>query len=195
MPKKADIDDAIDELDFSGWSALEDPTADDLADIYEGSAARGIMQVGVDANDETMSLVDENAVKFAEDRAADLVTDIAESTRDLMRGVVTQAVEEGWSTGRLASELRDSYAFSDSRAETIARTEGAFADVQGNLEGWEQSGVVEKFNVILGSEHDEDDECDDYVDGGPYELSAPAPPFHPNCVCDIVPVTTKEEEA
>ena len=194
MAKKPDIDQALQDLDLSGWTALEDATAADLAAIYAASAARGIAQVGAKAGEETLDQVNNDAVDFANARAAELVTEISDSTRDLIRANVTEAVEQGWSNDKLAAELQDSYAFSAERSEVIARTETAFADVQGNLAGWKESGVVEGFNVILGSEHDIDDECDEYAEGGPYELGDDTPPFHPNCVCDIVPVTTKETE-
>src|ERR1039458_9642892 len=112
MPEQDDIDTAIDELDLSGWSALEDPTKEDLQDIYEGSAARGLHQVGVAAGQDTLDQVNADAVAFAGDRAGELITEIGDSTRELIRAQVTVAVERGWSTGRLAAELQDSYAFS-----------------------------------------------------------------------------------
>src|ERR1039458_10007452 len=129
MPEQDDIDTAIDELDLSGWSALEDPTKEDLQDIYEGSAARGLHQVGAAAGQDTLDQVNADSVAFADARAGELITEIGDSTRELIRGTVTEAVEQGWSTDKLANALQDSYAFSADRSDTIARTETAFADV------------------------------------------------------------------
>jgi hypothetical protein len=65
--------------------------------------------------------------------------------------------------------VRDSYAFSDARAETIGRTEIAHAVEAGNLAGWKRSGVVRRVRWLLGSEHGEEhdrDECDENAEAG-----------------------------
>jgi SPP1 gp7 family putative phage head morphogenesis protein len=154
----------------------------------------GLEQVNVEAGDDTLNLLDKNALDFAATRAAELVTEISDTTRELIRDNVADAVEQGASVKKLANLLQDNYAFSAERSELIAQTESSFAAIQGNLKGWQESGVVSGFNVILGSEHDVDDECDDAVEGGPYKLGDPAPPFHPHCVCDVIPITVKEDE-
>jgi hypothetical protein len=64
---------------------------------------------------------------------------------------------EGWSNDQLADALLGDDAFSGARAEMIARTETAMADVQGNLIGWKESGVVEGKEWKVA----QDGECDE----------------------------------
>jgi hypothetical protein len=107
---------------------------------------------------------------------------------------ITDAIEEGTSTDDLADQLEENYAFSEARAETIARTEVATADVEGNLQAYRDSGVVEGKEWILGSEHpDIGCECEDAADMGVVPLDDDFggigdPPAHPNCECDMLPV-------
>jgi hypothetical protein len=168
----------------------------------------GLVTVGVSADDipDMLEQADPNAVEWASQRAAGLIGKgtqskyaITETTRAELRDLVTIAVDDGWSSQMLAKEIEDGWVFSASRASTVARTELAAAHVQGNLEGWRQSGVVEKKQSILGSEHDVDDICDMAAEDGPIGLDETfsngedGPPYHPNCVCDLVAITSKED--
>jgi len=119
------------------------------------------------------------------------------TTRDLVRTLTQEALEEGWSNDTLADELEGSEAFSEARSERIARTETAFADVQGNLIGWDESGVVEGKEWLTAP--DCCDECqalhgeivpldEDFSDG------SDGPPAHPMCRCDVLPVLREDAE-
>ena len=99
----------------------------------------------------------------------------------------------------IATLLADNYGFSDERAETIARTETAKADVTGNLEGYAASGVVEGKEWTI-SQDEYCDECQG-LDGVavPLDQEFPddggwGPPLHPNCRCDVLPVLDESEE-
>jgi len=160
--------------------------------------------------------VNERAVAWARERAAELVGmrrledgtlvpnpnaewTIAENTREMLRGTVVDAIEQGTSTADLAAQLTESYAFGDARAEAIARTELARADVAGNMEAYRGSGMVSGKQWVLGSEHGEPDECDDAAALGVVALDDDFggigdPPAHPNCVCDVLPVLAEEAE-
>jgi hypothetical protein len=180
-----------------------------LLQVQKVQKARG---VGVGAS---VSLVHEAAAAWAAARAGFLVgmrrtatgdyvpnpnadLTITATTRKELRTLVTEAILEGWSTQRLAEELQGLYSFSDARAMTIARTEIAFAHTSGSLMQWKESGVVEKKQSILGSEHDLDDVCDGNAEEGAIPLEQPfasghqGPPYHPNCVCALIPVTGRK---
>lgn len=184
-------------------AALEsDWLADDLGGYitpamiaaYRRGTVAGITQVGVQSMPGITEQMDEAARAYAERRGAALITELAETTRDSVRGVVTAAVEDGVSVEQLRASLEDSGAFAESRARMIARTELAFAHVQGNVEGWRASDEVEGKRAILGDLHDVADVCDECADAGVVGLDEEFadgqmfPPFHPNCVCDIEPV-------
>ncbi len=182
-----------------------------LEQITRDGIAAALAQVGM-SDEGITEQANEFAVSYARDHAADLVGKkwvdgelvdnpkaqwrIDEATRDLIRADVTKAVDEGWSNDRLAEALGENYAFSASRAETIARTETAFADVAGNIHAWKLSGQVESKQWIVGDGCCDDcQELDgttvaldqDFPDGG-----GAGPPLHPNCRCDVVPVLTED---
>lgn len=172
-----------------------------------------LAQVGFVDDEAIVELVNEHAVRYARERAAEMVGRkwvggelienpsaqwrIDAATRDMVRALVTDAVESGWSNDRLAEALLEHHAFSDARAETIARTETAFADVEGNLEAYRQSGVVAQKQWLTAPGCC--DECHE-IDGvivpldGEFPGGASAPPLHPNCRCDVLPVLEPEQD-
>ena len=161
---------------------------------------------------EMLSLVNVEALKYAKERAAYLVGKkwvngvlvdnpnaqyvISEATREMLKENIYEAISEGWSPDRLKQALLDNYAFSSQRAEAIARTEVAFAEVEGNKTIWEKTGVV-THKVWLISE----EPCDDCVENSKvgiieYDDDFPNgdPPVHPNCTCDIAPAIIEQGE-
>lgn len=213
-------------LDFQGWAALAGDVQEILEAITEDGAVQALAQVGIAGAtgaelteaqlaeyDAMLSQVNQKAVEYAQARSAELVgmkwVDgelvenpnaawcISESTRDMIQSDVARAIEEGMSNDDLAALLEENYSFSPERAEMIARTETAFADVAGNMAGYRESGVVESKRWIVGG-----DCCDlcqemdgvvvgldeDFPNGG-----GDGPPLHPNCRCDVSPVVTEQD--
>ena len=79
-------------------------------------------------------------------------------------------------------------AFSDARAECIARTETAKAQIEGTREAWRESGLVEASKFLAAP-----DCCDECQDVAEAEVALDAeegelPPLHPNCRCNVVAV-------
>ena len=146
-----------------------------------------------------MGVTADTAIEWAKKNAGERITDFANATRDDIRGILGEALEGGWSTGQLANELEDSWSFSSQRAEVIARTEVANADLAGNNALYRESGLVTKLRW-LASDADACDICDELdekeadIDGefpGGYAADEVA---HPNCRCDRVPILNDEEE-
>lgn len=203
-------------LDFSSWADLVQRLGPSLVSVSQDGITAAFDQIDVKPTSDIVNPVNQDAVDYARDRSADLVGmrfdddgnliqnpdasfAITESTRQMLRGDIARAIESGTSTADLATELAAAYAFSAARAEMIARTEIANADVQGNLMAYRGSGVVSGKRWLLGSEHDEPDECDDAADMGVVPLDDDFggigdPPAHPNCVCDISPVLDKGDD-
>lgn len=152
--------------------------------------------------------MNERALAYANARAAELVGkkrigghlvdnpnpawSIPQATRDMLRTEIAAAYEQGLSNDAIAEMLAESHAFSDARAEMIARTETAFADIEGNLQAYEASGQVAQKEWLTAA--DCCDEChklngvvvalgDAFPNGGGI-----GPPLHPNCRCDVLPV-------
>lgn len=199
----------LDELNFTGWSALMNPTEELLTRIYTDGAASAVLQIGMEDTKGLTDLLNEKALAYAQERAAEMVgmrrvggefvtnpnpeMAITEGTREMLRSMISDAIDEGWSPQKLADAIEGHTAFGDARAEMIARTEIAHADVQGNMAAYREGGV-EKKEWILGSGHDDEDECDENAMAGPIPLDEAfpsgddAPPAHPRCTCDVLPV-------
>lgn len=206
-------DDPLDGIDWEGWKEFNDLFGHSLAISAKSGVGEAYAQL--DLNDaDALSLANQGAIDYASNRAAELVGkrinadgDIVENpnssysvddaTREFIRSDITQAMEEGWSNDELASKLEENYAFSEDRAETIARTETAFADTQGNMELYRQSDVVESKQWIVGEDCCPDcAELDGEVVGLDENFSdgSECPPAHPNCRCDFIPILNESPE-
>lgn len=183
---KDDVEKILAELDFDGWSTLAGDVDSVIEQILVDAGAQAMAQIGV-SDEKITELVNERAVEYAKERAAELVTKISESTRGMLRADVAEAMQDGWSNDELAAAIEDNYGFSPDRADMIARTETAYADVSGNLEAYRASGVVTGKKWITGA-----DCCDlcDALDGTVVDLDETfetedggidGPPYHPNC--------------
>jgi hypothetical protein len=167
---------------------------------FRKAAKLGAVQVGLSEVDITKQL-DAKALEYAKARGAELIKGLAGTTFDDMRSLLARAVEEGMSTKDLSKEVQAAGAFGEARANAIARTELAFAHVQGNVEGWRASGLDVKKRAILGDLHDVEDVCDECEDAGVKDMDedfvegkdTKFPPFHVNCICDIEPVLPEED--
>lgn len=210
-----DVDAILASLDLSAWGALAADVEPLLIKIAEDGIAAAFKQIGFSPSPDIVNQINAKAVAWAQERAAELVGKrilvdgsvvdnpnaayaITESTREQLRQAVVDAIEEGTSTADLAAQLEEDYLFSAERADTIARTELAAADVAGNMQAYRDSGMVDGKEWILGSEHGEPDECDDAAAMGVVPLDDDFggigdPPAHPNCVCDVLPVLAEED--
>lgn len=215
---KSEVDDIrriLEALNFDDWAVLVGDVADIVEKLTKEGAAAAIAQIGLEDDKSMVNLVNEQAVQWAEERAAEWVGKkrledgslidnpdaqwrIDESTREMLSSTVTQAMEEGWSNDRLADEIEAAHAFSPERAEMIARTETAFADVQGNLIAYKQSGQVQGKKWLTAA--DCCDECQELdgmevgIDDAFPKDGGDGPPLHPNCRCDVVPILTDDQE-
>lgn len=201
------IEQAIEDLDWD-WSDLPGVVEPVIAGLAVTAGTEAVSQLGIfDA--ETLKRVSARSTAYAENRAAELVGmrmvdgqlvvnpdakwSITETTRDMLHRSVTTAMAEGQSNTELAKTIREDTAFSKDRADMIARTETAMADVQGQIAGWKASGVVGGKQFLAAP-----DCCDDCqaLDGQIVDLDEDFtegdPPIHPNCRCDVIAVLTDD---
>lgn len=168
-----------------------------LATEYAEDAVHHVGEYLADAEMEAiLTQANERAVAWAEDRVGNMITDVSAATRDAVNELNAAAIEHGWTNDEFAAQLSDVFGFSDERAEMIARTETAFAETAGTLEGYKASGVVEGKEWSADGEACED--ClpldgvvvgldEDFPDDG-----GDGPPLHPNCMCSVAPVVSEE---
>lgn len=209
----------LDGLDFEGYDGFVEIMRAELEALFTDGTSEAAAQVGYSMTTDALTLANKAAVEYARDRSAEMVGmkwdgeklvpnpnsewAITEGTREMLRRMTEDAMAEGYSNDRLADAMKDLYAFSDERAETIARTETARADVQGNLEGYRAAGVQQKRWLTAPSCCDLCQEMNDQTVGiddsfdDPEGGAADDAPLHPNCRCDVLPVLTEtnsEEE-
>jgi hypothetical protein len=189
-----DIDEILNGLHIQFDSDLADDLAEELGEIYSSSGAAGLAQLGVKMRSELVDQVNDRAVDWAEENAADLVTGIEDATRDMLRSTIASGLADGMTAEEIASSIEDGYAFGEERSQLIAETEIASANSEGALAGYEEAaneGIsVKKSWLILD---DACDDCQENADAGAIDLDEmfptgdDAPPAHPNCRCVLVP--------
>ncbi len=179
-----------------------DDLGEDIVDELQGAmlaafrraAEVGATQVGLSIEDITAQM-DPAAHAYALKRGGELIKDLAGTTGDDLRAVLARGVEEGMSVASLQKTIEGLASFGEARAEMIARTELAFAHVQGNVAAWRESGEVVGKRWLLADTHDEPDECDQAAEAGivglddefvPGIMFPPDP--HPRCCCDVEPI-------
>jgi hypothetical protein len=219
--EKKSLDVLLDAIDLSQMDDMVRQIPAILGELGRQEAMRAWreltdnVQVTVDET-RIVDLLNTDAIEYAEDRAAEMVGKkwvngqlidnpdakwaITEGTRDMLRDHITQAYQDGLTPAQLKVVLENNYEFSEARAKMIARTETAMASMNGALNSWKRSGVVEATESLLSDDHDHDDECDDNADAGPIPLGEEYPsgdesaPYHPNCNCTNVAVLISETE-
>lgn len=172
------------------YAAIQKELKEPLRRLFLRASKDNAAHLKVDLDWDT---VNELAVQYAEERAAELVGKklvdgqlvdnpgwaIDESTRDMIRRYVKSELENAGTPAEIERGIREHYAFSENRAETIARTETGFAYNHGSVEGTRQAGL-QYVDVYDG---DYDAACA-AADGQVWTLEhAEANPLqHPNCV-------------
>ncbi|MDE2100869.1 MAG: hypothetical protein KGL39_26720 [Patescibacteria group bacterium] len=204
---QSQVDQILENINLD-WSALIVLIAPELFDLGMEGVEDFLVEFGLGEAD--VDIVSSAVSRFARDRAAELVgmhwngqkfipssvsgIAITEATRQMLRGTVERAIEEGWTASRIQHEVIENQAFSPQRALTIARTETAFARNKGSLESAKNSEVVKAKRWKTTTEA-----CDICVENeaeGPIELDEDfesgddCPPAHPNCRCILTYDTT-----
>lgn len=155
----------------------------------------------------SVDLVNEKAAEWAREHAVALVAKISETTRESLKSLTSSGIERGLSVDELASEIMNHHTFSRERAELIAVTELAEADVRGNKQAYAESGVVSGLQWITANSGNDERTCEDcelndgaIVPIGPdgmatinYPSGAKGVPAHPRCICDEIPVLKEDE--
>ena len=203
---KADDTDAIvqsilDQLELDDVAVdVVDSISPELIRAFKQAGVTGIAQVGFSATQSIVDHLDRAALEYAGSRGAELVRGLNDTTRESLRSTIADAVENGLSAESLSSRIEElDSVFGESRADTIARTELATAHVQGNVEGWRQTGMVTHKQWLLADTHPGEDECDDNAADGvigideEFSSGVFAPPAHPSCLCDLLPIMEGED--
>ncbi len=189
-------------LQKSGIAGV-DAGLDALAKRMETGGAHAGIVLGPKERVEITNLAHPDAVEYAQTRGAALVSKIDDTTRGLLRNLIATAQTEGWSVAKLADQVESMGGFGPVRAGMIAKNELAASSIRGNLASWkradERYGIKTKKRVILGINEDHCPACLQAVRDGAIDLddswdAGEAPPFHPRCGCDLVPVVQRDTD-
>lgn len=196
---KATPEDLVAKVKLEGWEALVDEEiTPEVEAAFNAAGMSALASVGVEVTVDMTDTLNTAAADYAETMSAELVTQIEDSTRNMIRDKISQAVNGGWDSEMLADELEASRAFSPERAVTIASYELGSALEAGNLVGWQTSGVVTGKQWVTAEDDLVSDECQANADQGviplddAFQSGDDAPLAHPFCRCSCVGVTDGE---
>jgi Phage portal protein/Phage Mu protein F like protein/High potential iron-sulfur protein len=205
VAKKDDKGNRVDELVASfDLTDFEDLANDlGLADFVGETVIEAMAGIGYGLDDDLSGVVNDRAIEWASQNAADLVADIDESTRNMLRDTISQGLADGLSKDDLAAEIEDSDTFDADRAELIARTEIGNANASASLISYQTAAAETGLKIrkvwLLGPNPCEI--CQANADQGPIDLDDEfqsgddAPLAHPNCVCDLSTEVEDEGES
>jgi hypothetical protein len=210
----------VDQLTID-WGGLVETIACQIKEVYATAAVFARTAFGALVawgrsffpNQNTTDQVNDSAVAYARDRAAEMVGEkvvdgklvpnpnakwaITDSTRDALNSLIVDALIECKSIDELAGEIEaladeeGTTPFSAKRARTIARTELGLAYAHGYREGARAAGATMHASVLSGA-HCFPDECDEAAKDGDIPIDQPfsngkmGPLYHPNCKCTEV---------
>jgi len=189
-------------LSFDELLQIEQLIEDDLGDLAADSAKLAVDALGIKPDEGLTNRVYDRAVAWVKERGAELVSvdgdeSLVESTRNMMRSIIADGLEQNIGTDAIAEAIQESAAFSEDRATTIAQTEVAMANGAGKGAGWAEAqadGLVITKSWQTSNDGDTCDEClgneaegdipldQAFSSGDDFE------PAHPRCSC----VTTAE---
>lgn len=172
-----DADEAAERLEeeTEGLRAAVTMTVTGAALAGVRAVRRQVGRVGVD-----WSLVNEEARDWARQYSYELVGELNETSRQLLRDEIARWMESGEELERLVERLTPQ--FGEGRARVIATTEVTRGYAQGNLMGWRRRGGVTRFRWHTAVDQRVCPICGPR-DGEEYGLGAETPPAHPRCRC------------
>ncbi len=208
----------VETLDLSTLTDLADD--DTTADLALDTVRETVAQLGVDMPEDLVDQVNDEAVKIAKDRAAELVGKrvlddgtiignpnpqwaITDSTRDMIRDAIADGLADNIGRDQIIQNIEDLTGFDEDRATTIAITEIARANSQAALttyQGARSIGVKVKKAWIVAPDEKVCDDCTENADAGPIDLDDDfpsgddAPPGHPDCRCALSPVVEDNDD-
>lgn len=193
------------EMDTTGLSLVFDDYTDTIQAVSAQGARQTVAKIVQEdpaveaaargAGFDFLDHQDPHAIEWARTHAADMLSSdgaggkLADATRNMVQETITEAMKSHATNDELAAALREAYAFSEQRAELIARTEVANALGAGGLAGAKAVGMQSK-SWLLSNDENKCALCIANAEQGwiaidkPYVSGALAPGQHPNCQCD-----------
>lgn len=208
---RSDVERALDRLRAT-QDAIAAAIQDTITTMFQVGGAAALTRIGLDAAFDVFNPRVADAIRHYTVRLAGEVNAVSISK---LSETMAQGLEAGETIRELSSRVKDTFNnFSAVRAENIARTESARAYVEGEVAGWESSGVVQGKRWLLAPNACEFCEAAAAMfaertvalreaffkqgetlvgsKGGVMKLDysdVTGPPLHPQCRCDLIAVT------
>lgn len=180
----------LDDYQFVG-ATFRDILEPAINDFYQvgWSGGKGTLESsssGAESGGITLEFPEMKASQWAGDHAADLITQIDETTRDMIRTTIESSVKAGEDWETLQTRLVNDYGFSPYRAELIARTESGNCYNTGAVNAWQDSGLVTSVEVSDGDGCEACSEANGQI--WSLEEALENPLEHPNCEREFYPI-------
>ena len=205
-------DDMLDQIMFPE-EEFERRIAEEMIALYTLAVADlGQLELDRLGLDIAFDVTNPNIASWIDDYGFYFAEKLEGASKEAIRRIIKEAVEEGYSVPKVTRMLRDQFEdWAKYRAERVARTEIIRSSNRANIESYRQAGI--KYKVWMTSA-DCCDFCaplegkvvdieeDFYSQGTTLEIEdvdgkvqrlyldyedVPAPPLHPNCRCAISP--------
>jgi hypothetical protein len=179
-------------LDGSEWM---------LSDVAQYRAQGELLSLGISEESDFFGHANARAADYAAQRSAELVTDIDESTRNMLRSKIAAGLDAGAMREDIIDDIMASGIFSEDRATLIADTEVAMANGQGALAGYKEAKAAGvKLSKIWVCDSDPCPICDENQSAGEIEVEAEFPSgddaetAHPGCLCHTESVVEDDDK-
>lgn len=181
-------------LDLSGLDGIKH-IQDEQKFVFAQTFNAVLDEFEVPVDSGLFNQVSTRAVEFSDQRAAEMVSQITDSTRDMLRTAITNGLKNKLTKDQIANEIMgvDSSVFGKDRSEFIASTEIRIANGNANLAGLQ--AVKDSGANILKQWDTKDLEacpiCIANEDEGPIPLDQEfssgdqTNPAHPRCFCSV----------
>lgn len=156
-----------------------------------------LVSLGISEQSDFFSQANTRAAAYAKDRSAELVTQIDESTRNMLR----EKIAAGLESGAMREDIIDSISgiFDKDRATLIADTEVAMANGQGALAGYKEAKAAGvKLKKVWVCDSNPCPICEENQNAGAIEVEDEFPSgddaetAHPGCLCHTESVVEDE---
>ena len=193
--------------DDGAWAALAPEISLHLRTGFEQAARQALDSLPISKDDSPEISEDEpldinkddlwkkvqpRAAEFANQRAAEVIVQVADTTRNTVAVLVKKSLAEELTPQQFKDVVEQYWLFSPERAGLIAETELIGSHTQGTLAAWTQSGLVPGYKWVCDGRP-----CVTCAANGasrPVEIGErfpsghSGPPVHPRCQCALSPV-------
>ena len=187
-----DVDDVLNipktEAELRKWTEFFLPA---ITETVKYNGKQALYELGLEIS---FDINNPKVVEWIKSHTGEAIKQIQDTTLEKLRTTLAEGVANGESIPDLSKRVAEAYEEAKGyRTDRIARTETINASNKGTLEGYKQSGVVEKKEWITAVDERSCEECV-AMDGEIVEINKAfscgvmQPPLHPNCRCCIAAV-------